>query len=282
MAVIPKKVNERISKGISKFKKVLHIAKSHDVNESDTVSIINDMIGEIFGYDKYIECTSELAIRGTYCDLAIKVDEKIQFLIEAKAIGLDLKDSHLKQAIDYGANKGVQWVILTNSIEWNLYRIRFEKPINYDLVAKFNFEELNDKDVELLFLISKEGLQKNARDDYYEKIQSVNKYVIGALILNEPVLSTLRRELRKIADGIKIDFDEIKDIIVSSVLKRDVFEGEDADVARSKIDKFYKKSMRRQKASSDKSVKTNKYEEKSISEQLLEEDSEQKEHIKMI
>ena len=35
----------------------------------------------------------------TYCDLAIKVDGKLRFLLEAKAIGLELKDDYIKQAL---------------------------------------------------------------------------------------------------------------------------------------------------------------------------------------
>ena len=84
MASIPKKVIERFTRTIPRFQKVLQLAKDRDVNESDTVSVLNDILGEVFGYDKYLEVTSELAIRGTFCDLAIKVDEKIHFLVEVK------------------------------------------------------------------------------------------------------------------------------------------------------------------------------------------------------
>jgi hypothetical protein len=109
MAYIPKKALERYKKSVPKFKRVLKVAKDKDVNESDTVSVINDILGDVMGYDKYIEVTSEFAIRGTYCDLAIKINEKVEFLIEAKAIGIELKEQHMKQACDYGANHGVQW-----------------------------------------------------------------------------------------------------------------------------------------------------------------------------
>ena len=49
---IAKKVEERIKTGIAKFRKVLEIAKNRDLNESDTVAIINDMLSEVFGYEK--------------------------------------------------------------------------------------------------------------------------------------------------------------------------------------------------------------------------------------
>jgi hypothetical protein len=70
---------------------------------------IGDMLADVFGYDKYFEVTSEYAIRGTYCDLAIKLDGKLTTLIEVKAVGIDLKEQHIKQAVDYAANQGVDW-----------------------------------------------------------------------------------------------------------------------------------------------------------------------------
>jgi predicted type IV restriction endonuclease len=244
MSNIPKKTIERFLKSVPRFQKVLQIAKDRDVNESDTVSVINDIFGDVFGYDKYLEVTSEFAVRGTYVDLAIKVEDKIQFLIEVKAIGLDLKDNHIRQAIDYGANHGAQWVVLTNGLEWRLYRIRFEQPINFDLVCSVDFLSINpkdEKDQECLFLFTKEGLVKNARDDYYDKVQSVNRYIIGNLILSEPVLSLIRRDLKRLAEGVRVEVDEIETIVRTEVLKREVVEGDEAEAAKARVNKFYKK-----------------------------------------
>ncbi len=245
MASVPKKVIDRFVKNVPRFQKVLRIAKDRDVNESDTVAVLSDIFGEVLGYDKYVEVTSEVAIRGTFCDLALKVDDKVQFLIEVKAIGITLKESHMKQACDYGANHGVQWIVLTNGIEWKIYRIRFEQPIDYDLVCTFDFLSLNprsEKDQECLFLLTKEALGKKAREDFYEKVQSVNRYVVGNIIMAEPVVSVVRRELRKLADGMKIDIDEVEQIVRTEVLKREIVEGEEADAARARVSKFYRKS----------------------------------------
>lgn len=276
MANIPKKVAERFTKAVPKFQKVLQIAKDRDVNESDTVAILNDIFGEVLGYDKYLEVTSELAIRSTYCDLALRVEDKVQFLIEAKAIGIDLKENHMKQACDYGANHGVQWVVLTNGIEWKVYRIRFEQPINFDLVCVFDFLALNprdDKDQEFLFLLAKEGLEKNAREDFYEKVQSVNRYVIGNLILSYPVLSAIRRELRKLADGMKVDVDEVEQIIRTQVLKREIVDGDEAEAAHTRVDKFYRKGTapRRTKKKRHTGTTSPSDVEESVTERLLRE-----------
>jgi predicted type IV restriction endonuclease len=244
MARIPKKIVSRFTKAVPKFQKVLKVAKDRDVNESDTVAILSDMLADVFGYDKYLEVTSEYAIRGTYCDLAIKIDNKIQFILEAKAIGIELKESHMRQAIDYGANVGVQWIILTNGIDWRLYRLKFEKPINYRLVCTLDFSELNprnEKDQECLFLFTKEGLAKDIREDFYERVKSVNRFIIASLIQSEPVLNVIRRELRKYSEGLKIEIDEVEEIVKLDVLKRELVEGEEAEAAHKKVDQFYKK-----------------------------------------
>lgn len=277
MANIPKKVTERFVKTVLRFQKVLQIAKDRDLNESDTVSILTDIFGEVFGYDKYLEVTSEFAIRGTYCDLALKVDDKVQFLVEAKAIGIELKESHMRQAMDYGANRGIQWVVLTNGMEWRVYRIRFEQPINYDLVCKFDFSALNprdQKDQDCLFLLSKEGLSKNVRGDFYEKVQSVNRYVIGHLILSEPVLTVLRRELKRMAEGVKVDVSDVEQIIRAEVLKREVVEGEEADAALSKVNKFYRKSGLRRSKKPQEAVPLKSPQEESVTDRLLRESTE--------
>src|SRR6267378_6994570 len=98
MPQVPSKVAARLSAAIKRFQPIIASAKSRDANESDTVIIVTDMLSEVFGYDKYSEITSEHAIRGTFCDLATLLNSKVQLLLEAKAIGIELKDSHAKQA----------------------------------------------------------------------------------------------------------------------------------------------------------------------------------------
>ncbi|MDD5191215.1 MAG: type I restriction enzyme HsdR N-terminal domain-containing protein [Dehalococcoidales bacterium] len=248
--MMPKRVSDRLVRMVTKFQQVLKIAKDRDVNESDTVSIVKDMLAEVFGYDKYLDVTSEFAIRGTFCDLAIKIENKVEYMIEAKAIGIDLKENHIRQAIEYGANNGVPWIILTNGIVWQIYKIRFEKPINYDLVCAFNFEELdikNEEYLEKLYIVCKEGLIKAAREEFHEKILTVNKFVLGALMLRDEVIGVIRRELRKLSDGVLVGTEEITEVLMNEVLKRDVIEGDEATKAQSRVRRFYGKVARRPK-----------------------------------
>ena len=161
MPNVPKKVADRLSQQLTVFQRVLNNAKDRDVNESDTGTIITDMLANLFGFDKYNEVTSEQAIRGTFCDLAVKLDGVVNYLIEVKAIGLTLKENHLRQALNYGANHGTPWVVLTNGINWEIYRVKFERPIGQEHICSINILELNQRkaeDLERLYLLCREGL----------------------------------------------------------------------------------------------------------------------------
>lgn len=238
MSSIPSRVSDRIIAGLKRFQPIVQSAKARDVNESDTVIIVTDMLSYIFGYDKYSEITSEFAIRGTYCDLATKIDGRLQALIEVKSVGGDLKDGHTKQAVDYAANQGCEWVLLTNGQIWRVYRVIFGKPVSQELVVEFDFLSLNPKstaDLDVLFLIAKEGWVKSAISDYHTQQQALSRFCIAAVIQTGPVLDVIRRELRRMSPDVRIDNDQINTVIVQEVLKRDVIEGEKADEARRKI-----------------------------------------------
>lgn len=247
MANVPKKVAARLSKEVRRFQGVLHDAQARDVNESDTVTIITDMLARVFGFDKYTEITSEQAIRGTYCDLAVKLNDAIQYLIEVKAIGLHLKDAHLRQAVNYGANHGVPWVVLTNGVNWEIYRVKFERPISHELVCSFDFLELNPRnkdDQGQLFLLYREGLSKAAIEEFHEHVRNVNRFIVGALVQSDPVLAVIRRELRRLAPGTRVSTEEIT-ALLPDVLKRDLLEGKNAENAIKRVGKAAGKRLRK-------------------------------------
>lgn len=251
MVKIPKRVIDRFIKEVGRFQKILKSAKDRDVNESDTVTIIVDMLSTIFGYDKYAEITSEQAIRGTYCDLAIKLNDSIKYLIEVKAIGLHLKENHLRQTINYGINHGISWVVLTNGINWEIYKIKFEKLVGFDLVCKFNFLDLNSRkkdDQNMLFLLCKGGIAKAAIEDFHEHLQNVNRFIISAILLSEPIISLIRRELKKVSPTVKPSNEEVKKILKGEVLKREIIEGEAASKAQAKIKRAYGRSSQKRQS----------------------------------
>jgi hypothetical protein len=244
---IPAKVEARLCNGLKRFQPVLAAAKARDINESDTVVVVMDMLQDVFGYDKYTEITSEHAIRGTFCDLAVKLDGALSLLIEVKAVGLELKDSFIKQAVDYAANQGVDWVVLTNGWKWRVYKVGFAKPITHDLVVEFSLTDMshkNDADLEMLFLVAKEGWQKANISDYHLQRQALSRFSLGALLVSDPILEVLRRELRRMSPGVRIDTDQIREVLSQDVIKREILEGEKADEARRLLNRSAARALR--------------------------------------
>jgi hypothetical protein len=247
---IPKKIADRLSTGLKRFQPIISAAKARDANESDTSMIVTDMMAELFGYDKYSEVTKELAIRGTYCDLATKIEGKFQMLIEVKAVGIDLKESHIKQAVDYAVNKGIEWVALTNANNWKVFKVIFSKPVDFEIVLDIDLLTLsfrNESHLESMFLLTRESMLKSGLYAYHDQIQATNKFYLGAIILSDSVLEAIRRELRRITPDVKIPIEDLRSVLIQDVLKREVIEGEKADIAKKKVQKVARKLVRTKK-----------------------------------
>jgi len=242
---IPAKFTNRVQANLKKYQDIVTGIKKNDSNEADTVRVVAGILESILGYNRFTEVTSEYAIGGNFCDLAI-IDErkKIKFLIEVKAVSSILKENHVKQAVDYGANAGVNWVILTNSEKWMIYRLKFGKPIDKELVYEFNILSMShksNKDLELLHAISKEGEDKSVIEEFYSTIQAKSKYIIGNLINSEEVYALIRKNLKILFENIKITDEEIGDIIANEIMKREIVDSDESKKARRDIDKVLKK-----------------------------------------
>ena len=247
MATVPAKAAARLTIGLKKFQPILEDAHKRDVNEADTVTIVTDLLCELFGYDKYSELTSEHAVRSSFCDIAIKLEGTLALLLEVKAIGMELKDAHVKQAVDYAANEGCEWAAVTNGILWRTYRLTFAKPIQADLVLELDLLQLNPRkteDIESLALLSREAWQKSQLDEYAVQRQALSRFTIAATLLSDPCLGILRRELRRISPDITIAAEDIARVLSHEVIKREVLEGERAEAARKLVTKSARRALR--------------------------------------
>lgn len=252
----PKKFVDRVNNALKGLQSVAQTCQTRDINESDTVTLVMDILCDLLGFDKYSEITKEHQIRCTYCDLAVQIGGNLHYLVEAKAIGISLKENHIQQALNYAANKGCEWVILTNAVTWHVYRVVFGQPIASELVIQFNLLSLNGRkaqDLELLYTISREGADKGAFVEYHASLQAKDRHCIAALLTTEPVLKLIRKELRAMNPNVQVDLEEIQEVIQTQVLKRDVLEGEKANEAVKRIRKHQRKLEReKEKATTEK------------------------------
>ncbi len=248
---IPKKAQERLVAGLKRYQPIVGKLRERDISEADTVTVIKDMLTDIFGYDKYTELTSEQQIRGTFCDLAIRVEGKIYYLAEVKAAGTNLNDNHLRQAVNYAAHQGIEWVLLTNAIEWKVYRIRFGQPIDWSEVYSFDMCKLSARssdDLAKLFMLCRESISSDSLADFHRQVQIVNRYVIAEILQSDPMLGALRRELRRLFDGIRVAEEDLRTILVGDVIKRDALEGDLPKSAKTAVKRATNALIKRQGA----------------------------------
>lgn len=254
MISIPAKIKERIIQGVKKYKNRLVKARDKDINESDTVAIINDILSDVFGYEKYEEITSEFAIKKTFCDLAIKINDEVKLLIEVKSAGMNLKEQHVKQSVDYGSNSGVDWCVLTNGLIWKVYKIKFSKPVEHELVYEFNLTEFNAKkesDIEQIYFLTKESISKATKksliDEYYDQKQIVNKYMLTQILLADTTLNSIRNTFKKISKDIKVSNEELSNILIKEIIKKDTLDDELSKAAKKKVANALKKASEKAK-----------------------------------
>lgn len=250
---IPKKVQDRLAAGLKKYQPIVRKLAARDISEADTVTVIKDMLSDIFGYDKYIELTSEQQIRGTFCDLAIQVDGKVQYLCEVKSAGTTLTDNHLRQAVNYGAHQGIEWILLSNGIIWKVYRIKFAQPVDWEEVYCFDMGALTRSadDLAKLFMLCRESISSDALQDFHRQAQIINRYVIAELLMSDAVVGTLKKEFRRLFAGLKTSDEALRILLSNEVIKRDALDGEAAKLAKAMVKKAAGAAARKKAAATD-------------------------------
>jgi len=249
---VTSRVATRISSELKRYQTVLAGAKQRDIGESDTVVIVQDMLNDVLGYDKYQHVTTEHAIKGTYVDLAVKVDNDVRFLIEVKAIGLELKDGHVKQAIDYGANQGIEWIVLTNGQMWRVYRIHFGQPIDKSLVVEIDAmsaKATSPEVIECFGSLSKEGFSKGSMDDLATTKQLTNKFTVAAVLMSEEIVDELRKELRRLSPGLDVNNEYLSNLLSAEIIKRELLDSDEAKAAVKLVQKLQRSRQRKREQS---------------------------------
>jgi predicted type IV restriction endonuclease len=215
--MVKQKLDKETKKAILKVRNWIETIARKDANEDETRARIYDIFGTLMGYDRYEHITHEYAIHTAgetvHCDLAIQIDQgessKPDYLIEIKRVNIDITPKHIRQAASYAIDVGCEWVLLTNSREWKLYHISFEKPPQTKLVDSWNI--INDDPVLLaqkFELISYKNIKKDGLARLQEKINVLTSQNLLKIILSEQSLTSIHRGIRK-ATGVTVTPEEI-------------------------------------------------------------------------
>ena len=136
--------------------------------------------------------------------------------MEVKALSLNLSANHLRQSINYGANEGIDFVLLTNGKVFELYKVLFEKPISQELIFSLDFSELSNLKViaDQLQYLHKDAVLKKGLDVLWDRHSALSPKNLSKLLFSSEVVKFLQKELKK---KYSIKFDEV---VIESAVKR--------------------------------------------------------------
>lgn len=201
-------------------KKFLTKKENLNADESTARLMVNSFLNNVLGYTLIDEIKTEYMIRGTYVDYVIQLNKKIQFVIEAKATSLDLNDRHLKQAVDYAANEGVEWAILTNGRYIELHRVIFEKPIRSQKIFSYDLSDLSVMKTASKHIVNltKRAVLKGELETYWKRFDALTEENMKKAIKSSEVIRTLRLQIKK-KSGINFSDAEIAKSLSEIILK---------------------------------------------------------------
>jgi len=211
---------ERMKAAIKKFNKPLADLVARDANEGDTRLLVTDMLCEGFAFDKYSELTTEYRVKGEFADYGIRVDKDLIAFLEVKRVATKLAAKHLRQVETYAVNEGVEWVILTSGVVWQVYHITGGLPIVVDLaldVDLFGEETLAQKANQLYYL-TKESLKRRQIDSLWQAKRATSPKSLARVLCSENVVTAIRKELKR-TTGQSVTDPEVVRLLNATVLR---------------------------------------------------------------
>jgi hypothetical protein len=136
-------------------------------------------------------------IKGTYADYVIQINGVRHFLVEERVLSLQLSEKHLHQTINYGADEGIEWALLTNGKHFDFYKILFSKPIESRKIFSIALTNGNLKhDAELLQYLHKDTMVKKSLKQLWNKCESLNPLNVASIIYSKDVVGVIRKLIK--------------------------------------------------------------------------------------
>jgi hypothetical protein len=169
-----------------------------NLDESATRIMTNSFLTDVLGYIELEEIKTEFRIKSEYADYVVQLKRKKHFVVEVKSIDLDLNEKHLRQSLSYAANEGIDWIMLLNGRQIQLYRVNFGKPISTTLIYKIDLSNADDfkKAPAQLWYLSKKAVERNDLEDFWKRTNALQPENFAKLIYSEEIIKRLRNDLK--------------------------------------------------------------------------------------
>ena len=256
MAKITKKVQERLRASLRRFKPLLKAAKEREASRADTATLALDLLSELFGFDRYSEVTSELDNREAVYDFAILSGDSVAMLVRVSPISTAPDDRYLIATAQHALLRGIEWIVLTNSIGWQVHHVedtsktKLETPI----VLAFDLSHMQpgrDAHLETLFLLTREGHRSAGLDHFRLRLEVTNRHYLGAMMLSDPVVAAVRRELRKLNPDLQITPLEVRENLANGVLRPDVIASSETSAVLEFLQKLKQDALEAKREAAD-------------------------------
>jgi hypothetical protein len=201
-------------------KKYLTKKQNLELDESATRLMVNYFLTDVLGFIELRDIKTEYNIRGEYADYVVQIARKKHFVIEVKSIQIDLNERHLRQSISYAANEGIDWIVLFNGKQIQLYRVLFGKPISVHRVSEFDLSNLTMIKTAATHLInlSKSSVVKNELEMYWKRFDALTPSSLIKHLYTADVINALRRKVKQTCN-INFSPDDVLDALHGLVLK---------------------------------------------------------------
>ena len=207
-------------------------------NEADTRIMTNSFLTEILGYQELEEIKTEYRIKSEYADYVVQLKRKKHFVIEVKSIELDINEKHLRQSLSYAANEGIDWILLMNGREVQLYRVNFGKPITTTLIFKINLTDSDSlkKAPELLWNLTKKAVERNELETFWKRTNALNPENLSKILYSEEVVKRLRNDLKE-QTGIYFQIEDVAESLRQVIVEKVEFPKPRLRIKRKNIKK---------------------------------------------
>lgn len=200
----------KLLNALKAYKKKFLDRNLKELDESGTRLMINTFLSDVLGYLPIEEIKTEYMIKGTYADYVIQTGGVRHFLIEVKALSFQLSDKHLRQTVNYGANEGIEWAILTNGKQFDCYKILFNKPIESRKIFSVDLSDTSaiKTAANHLQYLHREAILKKSLKFLWNKCEALHPENIAGIIYSKEVINVIKK-LIKSKYGEKCDDEEL-------------------------------------------------------------------------
>ena len=188
----------KLLNAIKKYRKKYLDGNLTELDESGTRLMINSFLSDVLGYKPIEEIKTEYMIKGTYADYVVQVNAKRHFLVEVKALSFQLSEKHLRQTINYGANEGIDYALLTNGRDFQFYKIIFDKPIDARNMFTIDLGDTSSlkSAVEFFQHLHKESTTKNNFKSLWNKCEAIDPLNVAGILISQPVVTLIRKLIK--------------------------------------------------------------------------------------